>query len=172
VIQSNLTITHDIGHGRTEEVTGLRIMPFLYNDKVHIKHGGEVYVIDVVTGENQKVDYPVPEGNVVIGKFVISDKMVTNSETGETLIEPNYDSSVTFTGTNIFRTEGQEVLRYRPSTMGIDGIYDVVYKSPNSSTTFFILDDEYLIVRDNVGTFLYKFVDGDINGEFVTEITV
>ncbi|MCL2386564.1 MAG: hypothetical protein FWC89_03335 [Defluviitaleaceae bacterium] len=48
--------------------------------------------------------------------------------------------------------------------------FDEVFVAPNFNTNFVVLSDEYLIVQDNVGTFLYRMVEGNVDGEFVREI--
>ena len=171
VIQSPLSITSDIGHGRTEEDTSFSNIsrfnspsaPILLNDKIYVLHyESGWHVIDLLTGESQEVNY---EPGRRIGKFAMNwNGQITDTETNESIEGVRHDDF--FTGTNFHRTDWQGVTRYNPSTTE----FEVVFVAPNPHATLVILDDEYLIVQDDVGTSLYRFVDGDVSGEFVREI--
>jgi len=171
VMQRPLSITSDVGHGRTEEVTSFsRISrfaspsaPILSNDKIYVFHyESGWHVIDLLTGESQEVNY---EPSRRIGKFAVTwYGQITNTETNESIEGVRLDDF--FTGTNFHRTDWQGVTRYNPYTME----FEAVFIAPNPHATLVVLDDEYLIVQDDVGTSLYRFVDGDVGGEFVREI--
>jgi len=182
VIQSPLILTRDVGHGRTEEVSlelynirGRILTPNKLYFHTHL--GSDWYSIDLLTGESQRADYLTGAEDAstraryglgisaIYGSFARMRDGFVCLETGERLVVERFRDA-TFTGTNIFWASGHEVMRYNPATME----FDVVFVAPNHNTHFAVLSDEYLIVHDHIGMFLYRFVDGDVNGEFVREI--
>ena len=180
-VRSPLILTRYVGHGRTEEVTGLDLgnLHILLGGYDSVFFGGLFgplagwHVIDLLTGESQQVDYVASGGNTgrAYGRFFIVDAgagtpEIINTETGEGFVfDARFDNR--FTGTNFHRIHGeQEVQRYNPVTMD----YEVIFVAPNPRSQFIMLNDNYVIVQDNVGMFLYRFVDGNVNGEFVREI--
>ena len=173
VVQSPLTLIRDVGHGRTEEVTdGLGHILLGYG-RVFFSAGRDWHVVDLSTGESGQADYVVSGGNtgLVFGIFFVVDggavtPKIINTETGESFVL-NGRFNNNFTGTNFHQIIGHSVLhRFNQYTTE----FEVVFQPPNNNTSFAVLNDEYFVLTDHVGTFLYRFVDGDVNGEFVREI--
>jgi len=106
VIQRPLSIAHDIGHGRTEEMTsfdsrfGTWWGPTLVGDTIYVlgSDTGIWYAINLLTGESQEVDSPSDRR---IGKFAVTEGgQITDTETNESIVGVRLDDF--FTGTNFF----------------------------------------------------------------------
>lgn len=181
VINDLLKITVDIGHGRTEEIIWFNGIT-LYDGNVYVIHNREEYTINLSTGESRKNDPPRFNNNMdgtIIGKYHVRSSEITDLETGEQLANFSGRGATSFnitsfTGTSYYTINRQTVSKLIPRNTASDDATEQqsteVFEAPNSGTTFFILNDEYLVVTDRVGTFLYKFADGNTSGELVTEI--
>lgn len=172
VIQEQIKFTVDIGHGRTEDIVSFGFTIMTDDDKVYVGGSNELHLFNLRTGEGQEVDRAasplrVPGTSSLVGRFSITGYGgITKAETGERLDGVLFDDH--FTGTNFHQVWGQEVQRFNLNT----GQFDTIFVAPNNNTTFVILDDEYIIVRDRVGSFLYRIVAGNVNGELVIELEV
>ena len=170
------TVTRNVGHGRTEEAR-LSSGRLYGNNNLLARAEGETFLINILTGEYQPYEYtPVVLtvfGTVVhphhsYGNFAPAAQEIFHIDTNESIINAFYTAggTNTFTGTNFHLTQGQEVARYNPYTTR----YEIIFQAPNQNTTFFILNDQYLIVQDRIGTFLYRFQENNLEGEFIREI--
>lgn len=155
------SLTVNIGHGETAERLISSVL-LVHDNKAYVKYNnvGENYVIDLTTMKATEITFDLPSNlNHVAGKYFFynNGRNIINIETGETFDNnPAFFDNVhyNFAGEGFYRTTDNKNL-----SKLVNGEWEVVFPAPNTGTVFTVLSKDYLIVRDSVGTFLYKFSD-------------
>ena len=178
LVSPELTITAelpklviDIGHGKTEEkewdfIGELDGVLFVFGNGKH-------YTLDMETHEFEESEAALRSGFTFYSKYAVSNNDISDLVTHETVrLNAAFEMS-NFTGENYYKTDSKTISKVVPvNVLSEDKTAEkseVVFEAPNNSE-FWILSDEYIILKDFTGTYLYKMVKGDTAGELVFEI--